>query len=487
MMYLCRTNLRNLNAIIALGVAIGAWLCGFREVGRAAFGRYCSVLVIIAVFSLSCAGSEIAVATQWGSPTKVLPFTLPCCVSLMAVLDLNGDGLDDVVVTSSYYPPQNTAIPIQILLNNGQGGFVDGTSQFIVGNIPTTIAARKIVIADFNGDGIPDFFFADQGEDAPPFPGTQSKLLLSTSVGQYVDATANLPQQLTFMHSAAAADIDGSGHMALFLGNIDIQPPQLLLNDGTGHFTISSGRLPPAQTDLSQNTYTQSQFVDVNGDGCPDLVLGGAAFANPSRSYQSVVLINNCQGYFSLLPNALPPKLFADGVTVDIEPVKLDGTGRWDLLLASTHATYLGWAIQVLINNGDGTFQDQSAQRLNFHQDTGDWIEWAFLTDTTGQCRLDIFPQYSGGANEVSIFLNDGMGNFTQQATGLPNTFGLPHPIDLYGTGQKSFISTGGDGYYVVPVVSGSRCKVTPTFTASPTAGPAPLAVTFTASSLRCP
>jgi hypothetical protein len=396
-------------------------------------------------------------ATQYGSPTKVVPFTLPCCVTEMAVVDLNGDGFEDVIAASFYYPIQNAGIPVQILLNNGQGGFVDGTSQIIVGNVPTTVQPRKILIADFNGDNWPDVFIADHGYDNAPYPGAQGTLLLSTGDGHLVDATANLPQELAFTHSATAADIDGSGRIAIYMGNIYGQQqigPQLLLNDGTGRFTISSGRLPSSVTNIYQNLFTQSQFVDVTGDGCPDLVLGG--FDAGISNSQSVVLVNDCQGFFSVLSGAMPAKPFSDGITLDIRPVKLSGSGSWDLLLVSTDSSYVGRAIQVLINNGNGTFQDQSAQRLGFEQSTGAWIEWAFLADTTGQCRLDIFPQFND--SEVMIFLNDGTGHFTSQSSGLPNVFGGPYPIDLNATGQTSFISLGGDGYYVTPVVGGTSC-----------------------------
>jgi hypothetical protein len=80
------------------------------------------------------------------------------------------------------------------LINDGTGGFTDKTSQIISGPIPQTIHPRKIVIADFNGDGKPDIFIADHGYDVAPFPGAQSTLILSTPDGHYVDATANLPQ-----------------------------------------------------------------------------------------------------------------------------------------------------------------------------------------------------------------------------------------------------------------------------------------------------
>jgi hypothetical protein len=192
---------------------------------------------------------------------------------------------------------------------------------------------------------------------------------------------------------------------------------QLLLNDGTGHFTISRGRLPTAQTDVRQNTYTSSLFVDVNGDGCPDLVLGGVSNAFPT---ESVVLVNDCTGHFSVLPNAFPAKLFSDGLTTDIKAIKVGPSGKPDLLIALTHSSpfYVGRAIQVLINNGDGTFHDESAQRLNFQEDTGNWIRHVHLADTDGDCSRDIFPAFNGP--EYRIYTNDGTGHFTRQTTGLP-------------------------------------------------------------------
>ena len=114
----------------------------------------------------------------------------------------------------------------------------------------------------------------------------------------------------------------------------------------------------------------------------------------------------------------------------------------------------------MLINNGDGTFHDENAQRLGFQEDSGNWLRYVTPTDLTGHCNLDLFMEFQGGANgnESRIYINDGTGHFTRLTTGLSDTFGIPHPIDVNGTGQKSFISTGGDGFYLVPVVSGSPC-----------------------------
>ena len=66
--------------------------------------------------------------------------------------------------------------------------------------------------------------------------------------------------------------------------------------------------------------------------------------------------------------------------------MKLGSSGKSDLLLVSTHNTpfYVGRAVQVLINNGDGTFHDENAQRLGFQEDSGNWLRYVTPTDLTG-------------------------------------------------------------------------------------------------------
>src|SRR5271154_4254844 len=70
-------------------------------------GRGC--LLILLVSALGLLRAETASATEWGSPTKALAFTLPGFVLEMAIVDLNGDGLPDIVAASGYIPTQNTS------------------------------------------------------------------------------------------------------------------------------------------------------------------------------------------------------------------------------------------------------------------------------------------------------------------------------------------------------------------------------------------
>ena len=74
--------------------------------------------------------------------------------SQLAVGDFNGDGIQDVAVTSG------TSGFITVLLGNGSGGFTvaPGDQPFISGAPPFPIA-----VGDFNGDGIQDLVTASEG------------------------------------------------------------------------------------------------------------------------------------------------------------------------------------------------------------------------------------------------------------------------------------------------------------------------------------
>jgi len=69
---------------------------------------------------------------------------------------------------------------------------------------------RKVVVADFNGDGRPDVFVADHGYDGDPGPGFHNTLILSTPNRKLRDATGSLPPRIRFTHSATARSISTS-------------------------------------------------------------------------------------------------------------------------------------------------------------------------------------------------------------------------------------------------------------------------------------
>jgi len=362
--------------------------------------------------------------------------------------DFNGDGLPDVVYATADTGSRST-FALQFAVNRGGGHFIDGAGASLFdGAVPRTQGGGRLVIADFNNDGRPDVYYGDSGTEAAPNPpGFHDTLVLSKPDGKLVDATANIPQQADFTHSAAAADVNGDGSLDLFVGNLggnagysgNCCSIQIWLNDGSGHFHVASGLLPAEIEDGNKNSVTASAFADVNNDGHQDLILGGShgctnglAPRNDSR-----VLLNDGTGHFQALPAALPPKPFgATTETLDIKPSDLNHDGHVDLVVASTdappHATdcysdaYRGRIVQILVGNGDGTFRDETATRLpqDTHAASLDYIKNLTLADVNGDGALDILTETvvppGGDRVDDRVYLNNGRGSFRALSNGYP-------------------------------------------------------------------
>jgi len=376
----------------------------------------------------------------------------------IASADFNGDGLADVVYLTANSGSLST-FAMQFAVSDGPGRFVDGAERLFTGPVPRTQGGGRIVVADFNNDGRPDVYYGDSGaEVAPNPPGFHDTLVLSTPDGKLVDATGNIPRQSDFTHSAAAADVDGDGSIDLFVGNLggnagysgNCCSIQLWLNDGAGHFRVASGLLPEDIVDGNRNSFTASSFADVNGDGRPDLLLGGShgCTSGLAPRNDSQVLLND-GGRFHVLAGALPPKAF--GVTtetLDIKPTDFNGDGRVDLVVASTNAPphqgdcysegYVGRALQILVGNGDGTFRDETAARLpqDPHLESFDYIKNLTLADMDGDGQPDILTQTvvppNGNAIGDAVYLNDGHGVF-RPLSPASNPFASAHAHALVG------------------------------------------------------
>jgi VCBS repeat protein len=181
-------------------------------------------LIGVACFAFVCCSAQAAAmpgrgsdvsASAFGLPeygaavsAGVIPADNPQVVNFLAVADFNGDGRDDVMVVRALYQ-SNRTFPVVVLANQGNGRFVDQTASIFDGAPPQTMDARRVVVADFNGDGRPDVFIADEGQDVTPNVGHQNTLILSAPGGKLVDATANLPQRSDFSHALAVADVNG--------------------------------------------------------------------------------------------------------------------------------------------------------------------------------------------------------------------------------------------------------------------------------------
>ena len=385
--------------------------------------------------------------TEWIRSAFPMPSAEGFPTEIQSV-DVNGDGYQDLVVGRLLFPIENRAIPIQILLNNRSGGFVDGTATLFPGGAPKAVHPREIVTADFNGDGRPDVFIADHGYDAAPFPGSKNVLLLSGPSGTLVDASASLPQITDFSHSATAADIDKDGDIDLYVGNLagaNGSGPYILLNNGLGGFTKPSDLLPAS---LEFEHHPTSLFVDADHDRDPDLVLGSDVNA-PAR-----LLINDGSGHFSIKAGTPIPAMpfgAAQSITVDSQARDLNGDGVQDLVLVGTGANpfYVGRYVQFLINNGDGTFRDETSSRLPQSDfATKGWSNYAHFFDVSGDGHDDLVVEVIGGDQLAHFYINNGTWHFAEQSIGIVPQF-VWENIDVNNDGQAEIVVVEGGSVVV--------------------------------------
>ncbi len=405
-------------------------------------------------FALLTAGAFFDVTT-----TPLTDDTLKY-ISDSALIDFDGDGDLDLVILQGYAPPTypETRTRLRAFRNN-RGTFVDATDA-VLGNV-TMAGPRHMFVGDFNRDGRPDLFVAEAGTDIAPFPGGQSKLFIQSADGRLVDETATrLPQRPSYTHNCAAADIDGDGDLDLYMGNVwggDVGP-RFYINNGSGFFTEATDRIPADIANRAPGSvFTSCLLLDVNRDGFPDLILGGA------DAPKNEILINDRTGHYVRDSRyTLPPRLFDPSgtsqtvSTVAISTADFNGDGAPDLLLCTTDG-YTKSALQLLLNRGDGTFVDATSSAglalptLTAPQSS--WAKWTRIVDLNGDGRPDIAVEISwSGGLAVRLFVNRGDATFvdvTDTYTRLGYGSGILQAGDFDRDGRMDLVTAGITGIEV--------------------------------------
>jgi hypothetical protein len=370
--------------------------------------------------SLSFAPFAVPGATHPGlgvaSDPTIRPYLapdLPAGLGLALSVDLRGDGRPHVIVCHGAFPPQPAvAAPCRFLRPEANGTLTDVTRALLGdGALPSVTHPREIVTGDFNHDGTTDLFIAAHGYDAPPFPGERNVLLVSNAAGGFDDRSASLPQD--FSHSACAGDVDGDGHLDLYVGNL-LMPvgPYLLKGKGDGTFERTTAGLPAFVANLDAS-YLSCAIADVDGDGHDDLLLGNWT----SVPVRSVVLYGDGHGDFTKrAPYALPAG--TQPIVVDMLPFDVDRDGHVDLVLTSqaSNASGGGFDLQVLINRGDGTFVDETMSRLpaSPRRDSGPFCAFMRTADFDGDGWEDLYCDVNSWDTAVPrVWKNNRNGTWT--------------------------------------------------------------------------
>jgi hypothetical protein len=369
----------------------------------------------------------------------------PATISTTLPIDFQGNWRPDLLACYGYGGSvRELKLPCRVLRPQADGSVTDLTRQmFGTGALPSFDNPKEIVTGDFNGDGRPDIFIANSGYDASPFPGATNGLLISNANGTYTDRSSTLPQTPAVVHSTRVGDVNRDGRLDIYVGNTFKVGPYFLMGNGDGTFTQKTTGLPP-QIQSLQERFAASLVVDVDGDGHPDLVLGTHGFGFSD----SIVLFNDGTGDFTRRPRLVLPRgpLPADdALTPDIVSLDVNLDGHTDLLLLWSTNRSGGYDLQAVINQGNGTFADETVARLGTSSRVlgGSYCGFLRLADFNGDGWEDFYC--NNGPEDVPhrYWMSNGDGTWSPVASGvLPAGSGLGiHAVDFDGDERPDLLS----------------------------------------------
>ena len=264
----------------------------------------------------------------------------------VAVADVNGDGKLDVAV-ASYYDSSNTTGAVSIFLGNGDGTLQPGVSYASGGWV-----AQSVATGDVNGDGKPDLVLANQCISSADCSAGALGVLLGNGDGTF-QAAMTFSSAGQYPNAIAVGDLNGDGHP-----DVVATTPY----DSTGHGSVSvllgagDGTFQTAQEFASAGQGSRSvALVDLNSDGRLDVAIADQCSDSSCSAADVSVLLGNGDGTFQ------SPAQYGSGglYAYSIAAGDMNGDGKPDLVINNQYAntTYNTGNTAVLVNNGDGTFQ----------------------------------------------------------------------------------------------------------------------------------
>ena len=332
------------------------------------------------------------------------PFTTNSGVYPIVVADFNGDGIPDIAAAGGYY--------LVIMSGNGDGSFKQMRISYSASSSFFEAALwDSMVTGDFNGDGIADFAVLEttSSQSVAIFLGNGEGTFSQVSSNTVSSEGAGSPTSL------AMGDFNGDGKLDLAVpvygssGSLAI-----LLGNGDGTFYQASGN-PVAVEDWPNRV----KVGDFNGDGIPDVFV-----AAQTNGQTLNILLGNGDGTFSQMPTGsaqLPcgsstvlGDFNGDGVTDIVSSSFYDSTAELLLtqLTQTTTATATGIApVGTGIHLVDASYAENSTYSSSISATTG-------LT-ATGYAITGTSVSVAAGAStgNTSTITVTPSGNFTGPVT----------------------------------------------------------------------
>ena len=295
----------------------------------------------------------------------------------VAYADINNDGYDDILIHPTYQDNSGgfTLIPIEYelyLYENGSYVFTEINWGGI--DPPKVHLARKIIVGDYDNDGDPDFYSANQGLDIPPYSGEFNGFIINNynidgTFGYKVHEFAN------GAHEASSGDVDNDGDLDIFSKASRDNSPQngyssKFFEKHRMHLIFQYGwtewnRRMEVEIHIGMDLVYHSELVDVDKDGNIDLLVMGHewdyyydwcqdnADGNCGRGK---IYWGDDQGKFDEERKSLIPIVRNFGTSTDFDIIDLDGDGIYEIIVSRTGGDIDSFPIESSnVNDNIGT------------------------------------------------------------------------------------------------------------------------------------